>query len=239
MTRYWKFAVLIITIEACSAAGGKAPDARPDVTAIDLAVDLPASDIRPEIAAIDVAIDLRATDIPPEIAAIDLAADLHATDIPPDVAAIDFAVANDLATIETSIAMGDLSFDLDQTDSPSCPEGEAWIQPYMMPGGFTPFCGRPCLTSADCSYLAQDGVCVQLWEVSSRQVCVSSTFPAKRSTPLVVAWDSSLAYCDGSNLMKRYLNTDTGIMGFEVVVCPNGCKLTSDAGAMYKDAMCL
>jgi hypothetical protein len=130
-------------------------------------------------------------------------------------------VGSDLALVAT-----------DQTSDSGgvCPTGEAWVAPMVYDTKFNGFCGQPCNVTPDCP--AGFACVVGLMENPASPVCVSDTVPSPLGrAPNWGIVDAPVAVCyDGTRIGNQYKNDITGILGYELTTCPNGCKKNPDGG---------
>jgi hypothetical protein len=112
----------------------------------------------------------------------------------------------------------------DPANSPAeaCAPGEIWVTSAM--ASFNAFCGKVCAYSSDCPSGAD---CVTGLTSSNYPgaVCVSDQVPTARCGTVSISQEGpDLACLDAETLGTKYVNNRTGLAGYKVVKCPNGCQ---------------
>jgi hypothetical protein len=111
----------------------------------------------------------------------------------------------------------------------ACGVGEAWITSTL--GIFNAFCGKVCSDASDCPTGMS---CV--WNTSAPDnptpVCVSDQVPTPLCAGAHVLLDGPNSICrSASTVGVKYVNDRTGVAGWALSACPNGCNATGpDAG---------
>ena len=112
-----------------------------------------------------------------------------------------------------------------------CGAGEIWVSSYM--AMFNAFCGKVCTISSDCP---PGGSCVKgnILPGYVGGLCVSDLVP----TPLcgttgIIEEGPAFACLDADTLGTKYVNNRTGIAGYEMSKCPNGCQGGGPDGGIW------
>ena len=112
----------------------------------------------------------------------------------------------------------------------SGPDGSCvWVTPVSNQPPFNKFCGQPCAVTPDCpaGWLCVVGA----MGAPMTPVCVSDNVP--EPLPQDDSWiiDAKRSKCfDANTLGRLYQNFHTGICGYELTACPNGCTKSPDGG---------
>jgi hypothetical protein len=113
----------------------------------------------------------------------------------------------------------------------SCGSGEVWVTSFM--AAFNAFCGKVCTSSSDCP----PGAACVVGNIMANYlgaVCVSDQVPTPLcGTGVTVKEGPDFACLDAETLGTKYVNNRTGIAGYEVSKCPNGCQAGGPDGGIW------